>query len=130
MVFCNFFSVHFYRDEEEEKEEQQQEKEEKEKKLHSRYRKTFTDVRSSCQYSKGEKDISKKSTENQQKQKPTGTKNLTYHEKWLTAKVITFPSNRGSVSSFSVISIHSFFSELDSLKRMRTRATDISMSFL
>ena len=69
MVFCNFFSVHFYRDEEKEKEEQQQEKEEKEKKLHSRYRKTFTDVRSSCQYSKGEKDISKKSTE-----KPTKTK--------------------------------------------------------
>ena len=75
--------------------------------------------------SEGEKDISKKSTE-----KLSRTKNLTYPEKWLTAKDITFPSNRGSVSSFSVISIHSCFSEPDSFKRMRTRATDISMSFL
>ena len=124
MVFCNFSSVHFYRDEEEEKEEQQQEKEEKEKKLHSRYRKTFN-VRPSCLDSEDEKDISKKSTE-----KPTVTKNLTYPEMWLTAKVITIPSNRGSVSSFSVISIHSSSSELDSLKRMRTRATDISMSLI
>ena len=129
MVFCNFVSVHFYRDEEKQKEEQQQEKEEKENKLHSRYRKTFN-VRPSCLDSEDEKDIFKKSTEKPKKKKPTGTKNLTYHEKWLTAKVITFPSNRGSVSSFSVISIHSFFSELDSLKRMRTRAADISISFL
>ena len=63
-------------------------------------------------------------------QETTRTKNPTYSEKWLTAKDITFPSNRGGVSSLSVISIHSCFSELDSLKRMRTRATDISMSFL
>ena len=58
---------------------------------------------------------------------PTGHKRLTYSENWLTVNEMTFPSNRGSVSSLSVISIHSRFSRLD---RMRTRATDISMSFL
>ena len=70
MVFCNFLSVHFYRDEEE-KEEERQEKQEKEKKLDSRDRKTFN-VRPSCQYSENEQDISKKSTE-----KPTKTKTKT-----------------------------------------------------
>ena len=85
----------------------------------------------SCRDSEGEKDISKKSTEQlQEKREPTGHKYLTYSEKWLTVNETTFPSNRGSVSSLSVISIHSCFSGLDSLKKMRTRATDISMSFL
>ena len=41
MIFCNFFSVHFYRDEEKEQNQQRQEKEEKEKKLHSHFRKTI-----------------------------------------------------------------------------------------
>ena len=68
MVFCNFVSVHFYRDEEKQKEEQQQEKEEKENKLHSRYRKTFN-VRPSCLDSEDEKDIFKKSTEKPKKKK-------------------------------------------------------------
>ena len=44
MVFCNFLSVHFYRDEEE-KEEERQEKQEKEKKLHSHDRKTIETLR-------------------------------------------------------------------------------------
>ena len=81
--------------------------------------------------SKGLEDISRKSTGRlQQKQEPTGHKYLTYSEKWLTVNEITFPSNRGGVSSLSVISIHSCFSGLDSLQRTRTRATDMSMSFL
>ena len=128
MVFRNFFSVHFYCDEEEEKEEQEQEKQEKEKKLYSHYRKTFNVQPSWLDSAKTRRISPRKALRNQQK--PTGTKNLTYFEKWLTAKVITLPPNRGSVSSFSVASIHSFFSELESLKRMRTRATDLSMSFL
>ena len=134
MIFCNFFGTNFNRNEEDQEEEeeqqQQQQQQKKEKKFTVAIEKASL-VIPSCMDSKCEKDISKKSTERQQqKQETTRTKNQTYAEKWLTAKDITFPSNRGSVSSLSVISIHSCFSGLDSLKRMRTRATDISMSFL
>ena len=131
-IFCNFFGTNFNRnrEEQEEEEQQQQQQEKKEKKFTVAIEKA-PNVLPSCLDSEDEKDISKKSTERQQqKQETTRTKNPTYSEKWLTAKDIAFPSNRGSVSSLSVISIHSCFSGLDSLKRMRTRATDISMSFL
>ena len=73
----------------------------------------------------------KKSTERlQQKRELPGNKYSTYTEKWLTVNEMAFPLNRGGFSSLSVISIHSCFSELDSLKSMQTRATDKSMSFL
>jgi len=39
MIFCSFFSVHFYCGEEKEQNQKQQEKEEKEKKFHSHFRK-------------------------------------------------------------------------------------------
>ena len=129
MIFCNFFGTNFNRNEEDQ-EEQQQQQQKKEKKFTVAIEKASL-VIPSCMDSEGDKDISNKSTERQQqKQETTRTKNPTYPEKWLTAKDITFPSNRGGVSSLSVISIHSCFSGLDSLKKMRTRATDISMSFL
>ena len=112
------YGANFKRNEEEQVlEQQQQQQEEREKKFTVAIEKA-SHVIPSCLDSEGEKDISKKSTERQQqKQETTETKNPTYSAKWLTAKDITFPSNRECVSSSSVISIHSCFSGLDSLKR-------------
>ena len=111
--------------------QQQQQQQGKEKKFYVRDGQSI--LLQNCLSSKSVEDITPRKALNkrlQQKREPTGNKYPTYSEKWLIVNEMVFPSNRVTVSSLSVISTHSCFSGLDSLKRMRTRASDISMSVL